>query len=348
MFYRYEIQNNGSEDILYLYLTMKYEFSKELSFESHSDLERRAKNFISTNHIPFQGNRVYLIIDGVVVKSLDISNTICSLPVNSQFSCDSFMVSLKLEDSSTCEISLREYLISILLSKYQNYIHDEVLKAICILFNGYAYKMMKENQFIFTTDAFAIYKPISYYKSISSSFDELLYRLNNIISEVDGFFLQYNNDYILPFIHYSNSGKTLPNANYPYLSGVKSLWDMVSPYYIEIHDFSFQQLSDTLLVSLNKDSHINVISKDHTKRIVFDQKIFSLEEFKNLFDLKSTDLYFIVYHDFLRVITKGWGNSYGLSIFGSNEIASTGANYANILHYYFPKTKLLKYAKELS
>ena len=30
MIYRYEIKNNGAEDILYLYVTMTYEFSKEL------------------------------------------------------------------------------------------------------------------------------------------------------------------------------------------------------------------------------------------------------------------------------------------------------------------------------
>ena len=31
MHYNYEIRSNGYEEILYLYLTMKYEFSKELT-----------------------------------------------------------------------------------------------------------------------------------------------------------------------------------------------------------------------------------------------------------------------------------------------------------------------------
>ena len=34
MFYRYEIKNNGKEEILYLYLTMSYEFSKELGLKA--------------------------------------------------------------------------------------------------------------------------------------------------------------------------------------------------------------------------------------------------------------------------------------------------------------------------
>ena len=42
MFYQYEIKNNN----LYLYLTMKYEFSKELAIMNDSDLGRRCRNFI--------------------------------------------------------------------------------------------------------------------------------------------------------------------------------------------------------------------------------------------------------------------------------------------------------------
>ena len=51
MFYRYEIRNNGKEDILYLYSTMNYEFSKELDNNTENNLEKSTENFIknSTN-----------------------------------------------------------------------------------------------------------------------------------------------------------------------------------------------------------------------------------------------------------------------------------------------------------
>ena len=66
MFYNYEIHNNGKEDILYLFLTMKYEFSSEFNLQDENDLKRRTKNFIQSNHIPFHGNHIYLIVDGIV------------------------------------------------------------------------------------------------------------------------------------------------------------------------------------------------------------------------------------------------------------------------------------------
>ena len=52
MFYRYEIKKVNDEDVLYLYLTMAYEFSKELGVEADdTDIKRRTKNFIKNNNI---------------------------------------------------------------------------------------------------------------------------------------------------------------------------------------------------------------------------------------------------------------------------------------------------------
>lgn len=348
MFYKYEVLNNGKEDILYLYLNMQYEFSKELTFKDNQELSRRTKNFIRTNDINFKGNKVYLIVDGIVVRVLDISKSTENYVSNFSFSADNYLVNIRLDDNSICEVSLREYLLGVLLSKYMNNIHIEALKAMCVLFNSYAYKMMRDNNYILSINDFVIYKPSSYYKTIMNDYDEVINILNTVINEVDCVFMSYNNDYILPFIHYSNSGKTLLNDKYPYLSSIKSLWDMASPYYLEIRDVSYDVLSKKLSTEISSVSNINIIGNKTNKKVKFDSNIFTIEELKQFFDLKSTDLYIIIYSNFLRFITIGWGNSYGLSLFGASEIAKTGAKYYNILKYYFPKVSLFKYAKELS
>jgi stage II sporulation protein D len=157
-------------------------------------------------------------------------------------------------------------------------------------------------------------------------------------------YLSYNNKYILPFIHYSNNGKTISNSNYPYLSSVKSLWDLASPYYVEIKDFRYKDINSRLDININCNSNIYV--KD--KNIYLEDNVYSLEEFKNIFNLKSSDLYIIVNKNSLRFITRGWGNFYGLSIYGANELAKNDNKYFNILKYYFPKTKLCRYTKRLS
>jgi stage II sporulation protein D len=157
-------------------------------------------------------------------------------------------------------------------------------------------------------------------------------------------YLSYNNKYILPFIHYSNNGKTLSNKNYPYLSSVKSLWDITSPYYVEVKNYTYQEINNKLNINISCNSNIHITDKN----ISFDNNMFTKEEIRNIFNIKSSDMYIIINNDNISFISRGWGNFYGLSIYGSNCIANNGGKYFNILKYYFPKTKLYKYTKELS
>lgn len=340
MYYNYEVRNNGFEDILYLYLTMKYEFSKELT--NSKDIGRRTKNFIQNNNIPFKGNKVYLIVDGIIVKVLDLSleNNTTNYKLSNEYT-----INILLEDNSLCEISLREYLLSILLSYQDNEI--EVLKALCILFTTYAFKMMKDNNYLNSNNEFASYKPLKYYKKLSN-YNTIIEQLNNIIDSVNGIYIAYKDDYILPFIHYSNNGKTKTNSKYPYLSAVKSLWDLSSPKYLEITNISYQELSDKLKININNTTNIEMYKKDSTITIKFNDKIYNIEEIKELFNLKSSEIYILTYPNYLKFITIGYGHSYGLSIYGATEIAKNGGKYYDILKYYFPKTNLYQKRNELS
>lgn len=340
MFYKYEIKNNGFEDILYLYMTMRYEFSSEFTLED-SVINASTQKFINTNNIKFRGNKVCLVVDGNVVKCMTIDNNTVK---KEEYLADSYMVTLSLDDHSLCEISLREYLLGVLLSKYMDSFHVETLKAITVLYTTFAFKMMRDNNCLLSTNRFAIFKPFDYYKAEIDNYNMIIDKLNNVINEVDGIYLSYNNEYILPFIHYSNSGKTLSNKHYPYLSSVKSLWDLASPYYIEINDYSYGELNNKLNISIDNSSEINIIN-DGYKKIKLGEAIFSIQEIKSILNLKSDDIYIIVNKTGLRIITKGWGNSYGLSIYGASEIAKDGCKYSNILKYYFPKAKLYKKTK---
>ena len=347
MFYKYEINYKDGKEILYLYLSMKYEFSREFFMENEKDLERRTKNFIFSNSIPFHGEKVYLVVDGIIVKSLNISNINSSVFTNEKYSLDNFSLSIRLEDNSMCEVILRDYLISIFLNIYQKNIPDEVYKAIGVLYNTYAYKCMKEDGFL-SNSSFSFYRPLSYYQNTLKDFDSILSHFNSFISEINCLFLDYKNNFILPFIHYSNEGMTLSNPKYPYLSSVKSLWDIASPYYVNIQNISYQKINKKLGISLNQNSHIEMIKKDGEKKIIIENKTYSIEEFKDIFQLSSTNIYLILYSKYVKIITKGLGNSYGLSIFGASEMAKDGLKYYQILKYYFPKTKLMRYIKELS
>ena len=122
MFYKYEIKNNGNEDILYLYLTMSYEFSKELGFKSDDmEMTRRTKNFIRNNGIEYSGKKVYLVIDDIIVRSLDISSkddNIETLKDKLYYSNDYYFITIKLDNDVLIEITLREFLLGVIANIY--------------------------------------------------------------------------------------------------------------------------------------------------------------------------------------------------------------------------------------
>lgn len=343
MFYKYEIKNNGQEDILYLHMSMKYEFADELNFQDNV-INANTQKFINANNINFKGNKVCIVVDGKIIKCMYLNDK--TNLNNNEFLVDNYMINIYLDKKVLCEISLREFLISILFEKYIDNLHDETLKAITVLYTSFAFKMMWENNSLIGKNRFFEFKPKDYYKEKYVNYFNILNKLNNIINDVDGVFLKYNDEYILPFIHYSNDGKTYSNKNYPYLSSVKSLWDLASPYYIEIRDYSFDELNKIFNIDINKSCEFKIINSSY-KKVKLGDNIFSLQELKNTLNLNSLDIYIIVNNNSLRFITKGFGNSYGLSIYGANEIAKNDGKYYNILNYYFPKTTLLKKVKEL-
>ena len=339
MFYKYEIKTNE----LYLYLTMNYEFSNELNYNSDYNLNKITLDFINTNNIEFNGHVINYVVDNIVVKKV---NLLKSSPINNPlYSCDNFMVNVKLDDNSLCELSLKDYLLSILFEKYNVNYNVELLKCICILYNTYAYRCMSTDKVIIGSNYFSLYKPLKYYKDIYSNYDELTNYFYSIIKEVDCMFLSYNNQFILPFIHYSNSGKTLSNPKYPYLSSVSSIWDILSKDFITVKEYTYSKFNDLLNINISNKSIFTFVNQNNSKKLKIDNKIFSLEELKNLLNLNSCEFNFIINKDIIKVITKGQGNFLGLSLYGGNEIAKNGSKYNSILKYYFPKAKLLRYIK---
>lgn len=356
MFYRYEIKNNGIEDILYLYLTMNYEFSKELSRASDdTEIKRRTTNFIKNNGIDYAGEKVYLVIDGIIVKSFELNKEKEEIEVLEEhlyYSNDYYMVSVQLEDSSTIELSLKDYLLGVLATNMLPGLHKEVLKAMAILYRTYAFKEMSEYKIISAVNDFAVYKPISYYKiSFAPDYNQVLETLEHAIDDTDCIFLSYENEYILPFIHISNNGTTLSDSRYPYLSMVASLWDFSSPFFVETTDFSYDYLSKVFKNHITKDTEFKVLELSPTGKVL-KIKIGSItldgKRLLELLHLKSQFINIIINTDSVSFITRGWGNFLGLSVFGANCLARNSCDYANILSYYFPKTKLRKYIKELS
>ena len=73
----------------------------------------------------------------------------------------------------------------------------------------------------------------------------------------------------------------------------------------------------------------------YVKTIQVGNSSVSGEEFRKVFSLNSACFYIREIDGRVRIVTKGLGHGYGLSIYGANEMAKEGKTYQEILSYYY-------------
>lgn len=75
MFYNYKILESNNEEILYLYLSSMYEFSYEIdNSNKQKSIYDKISNYINDMDIDFNGNKIMLVVGGIIIGSITIPN----------------------------------------------------------------------------------------------------------------------------------------------------------------------------------------------------------------------------------------------------------------------------------
>ncbi len=176
--------------------------------------------------------------------------------------------------------------------------------------------------------------------------------LKRCVEETAGECVTFEGEVVqLPY-HFVSAGKTRELAktddkeNLPYLKSVSSMADLRSEWFLKIEFYSKKQFRNKLrsayadLEFPEEDiSKMASVSKrdDASYVLAVDlpgQKI-SGEDFKNVFALNSTCFSMKEVDGQVRIVTKGYGQGYGMSQYGANEMAKEGSDYKKILAYYY-------------
>lgn len=349
MFYKYDIKKFNNEDVLYLYLSMNEEFATD-SINNERDLEECIDAFLTHNGIAYDGNKVFLVVNGIIIKSIDIKNKqieILDKDDDDGYNNSSFMVKIKNENQENNSISLNDYLLGALFTNISYSFDVEVIKAVTILYRSYIFYKMGKDGFLDINDDFIKYKNYSYYKLLwADKYNDIYNKFSLAIEETDSMFITYNNIFIMPFIHHTNNGYTNSLKGVDYLKKRASLWDLLSPVYMDIKEFDYRKLES--IFSLNKEEiqEIKILElsdSNYINKIKVGADIYTGEEFREKLNLKSCDITILINDKNIKFVTRGVGKCVGLSLSGSNELSKAGCNYLQILNYYFPDCKIKKY-----
>lgn len=332
MLEKYKVVKEKNEDVLYLYLSMNYEFAKDLD---DYNLDKLDHNWLVNQRIQFNGNKVVIFIDGIPTKVILLNDKVRN--------DKDIILTLDTDD----KVSLDNFLLSVLFSNITMFLEKETLKAVTVLYRSEIMKLYKENKKMHKNNYHFSYVNLNYYKLLYPNTYRMYEKVfKEAISETDGEYLVYDKAPIDAYIHLVSNGYTEKKDGVPYLKQVESFWDLAYPNYMNQRYFTIEELKKRLSIEEERlDIEIKQLSSgNRILKLQVNDKVFDSLDLMARLDLPSADITILVLKNGFNFITRGIGSGYGLSLVGANALAKLDCNYKQILGYYFDNVTL--YTKE--
>lgn len=332
MLEKYKVVKEKNEDVLYLYLSMNYEFAKDLD---DYNLDKLDHNWLVNQRIQFNGNKVVIFVDGIPTKVILLNDKVRN--------DKDIILTLDTDD----KVSLDNFLLSVLFSNITMFLEKETLKAVTVLYRSEIMKLYKENKKMRKNNYHFSYVNLNYYKLLYPNTYRMYEKVfKEAIRETDGEYLVYDKAPIDAYIHLVSNGYTEKKDGVPYLKQVESFWDLAYPNYMNQRYFTIDELKKRLSIEEERlDIEIKQLSSgNRILKLQVNDKVFDSLDLMARLDLPSADITILVLKNGFNFITRGIGSGYGLSLVGANALAKLDCNYKQILGYYFDKVTL--YTKE--
>lgn len=332
MLEKYKVVKEKNEDVLYLYLSMNYEFAKDLD---DYNLDKLDHNWLVNQRIQFNGNKVVIFVDGIPTKVILLNDKVRK--------DKDIILTLDTDD----KVSLDNFLLSVLFSNITMFLEKEPLKAVTVLYRSEIMKLYKENKKMRKNNYHFSYVNLNYYKLLYPNTYKMYEKVfKEAIRETDGEYLVYDKAPIDAYIHLVSNGYTEKKDGVPYLKQVESFWDLAYPNYMNQRYFTIDELKKRLSIEEERlDIEIKQLSSgNRILKLQVNDKVFDSLDLMARLDLPSADITILVLKNGFNFITRGIGSGYGLSLVGANALAKLDCNYKQILGYYFDNVTL--YTKE--
>ena len=187
------------------------------------------------------------------------------------------------------------------------------------------------------------------------NFDFYYKKLSQAVEPVLGQSLKQNGHYIEALYHSISSGSTEDIADvfggsYTYLKSVPSPGDLLAPGYLSSKEISLEELKSTaknkwqdVYFDENLQNLVKIIKKTESGMVLeakIGAKSVTGREIRDLFSLRSANFDVKIHDENVEFLVKGYGHGVGMSQYGAQNMAKQGANYKQILAWYYPTTEL--------
>ncbi len=258
---------------------------------------------------------------------------------------ENFIIELK-EDDTCKKITLKEYLIMVVMSEMPYTYESEALKAQAIAARTYTLKMFEDgtrhNSNTVCSDpshcSAGLDREAYIAKYGEAAYDKAYTKVSQAVSATDGVVVTYNGELCTTVYHASSDGATENSYNLwgtytPYLLSV-STTESFTPQVVEFTPDSFSKLVFGKSLDVGK---IDIITNDtgRCEKIVVGTIEVKASKLRSLLGLKSCDFVLTQNSGAITFTVYGYGHGIGMSQNGANEMAKDGDDYTRILTHYY-------------
>lgn len=281
-------------------------------------------------------------------KSIETLSPLEKIPIQS----DSFKI-LNTTTDQISELSAEDYIFGVVSAEMPALYETEALKAQAVAAYTFA-KFRKTENANKSYDLTDDYLSDQCYISKESAFqrwgskaEEYSQKIQDIINEVKGLVIKYENKPILAVYHAISFGTTESAENvwgraYPYLVPVSSEGDKLCEDYLTTFEITPENLKQKFggEITLSGDaqnyfSNIKKTQSGTVETVTVCGNEINGSKIRNLLDLRSSNFDIKYQNEKFVFSVYGYGHSVGMSQNGANYMAKQGADYKEILTHYY-------------
>ena len=263
------------------------------------------------------------------------------------------------DNNKTLKLTQKEYVLGALSCEMPPTFHKEALKAqaVAIFTNAVREKELNNVLEISIKNLKGYTDQKTLKKKWGNNFSFYYDKMSEVVDEVLGKVITYQNKPILAAYHSMSSGKTESAENVwgekvNYLTPVLSEGDTLSAEYKtekvisikEVREKLANAFPETYLLEVDALLFTDIAlsdSKTVLTLVVGDKKITG-RQIREIFSLRSAAFEIEVLENDIKFINYGYGHGVGLSQYGADFMARQGSTYEQILNHYYSQTKLMQ------
>ncbi len=181
--------------------------------------------------------------------------------------------------------------------------------------------------------------------------------IKSAISETYNQVICYSNNPVKPYYHFISNGmtRTYEDGAAPYLKIADTNMDLEEKGFLSVSTYTSQDFISLIENNipnsgLNTDDilkeHFQIVNRDasgYVTKLQIGNVLMSGDDFMNLFSLNSPSFTITFQDDDLKIITKGVGHGYGISLSYALRLAKQEKSCTEILAYFYENVEIKNY-----